>query len=244
MVSYPLRLPTLPRSLRTSVVEAPIAAELSLRSSSNFLVSIATMSALRLLPRLARPMRRSFASASILRSDKPTRPLDPFPLPFDPALAEAEAERNASRDPVDVVDGWELPPPLDRTGEKPDTMRARLIYQTRKRGILETDLLLSTFARDFLPSMSVEEMQQFDKLLDEPDWDIYYWSIEKRPAPERWADTELLKKCVKKWWSRRTGAKSREGNEGERADGRLQKHARNEGKVVRLMPNLEDIERK
>lgn len=32
------------------------------------------------------------------------------------------------------------------------------------------------------------------QLLDEPDWDIYYWSIEKRHPPERWADTELLAK--------------------------------------------------
>lgn len=154
------------------------------------------MSALRLLPRLAAQplLRRGLATTSTLRADRPSRPLDPFPLPFDPALAEAEAARNASRDPVDVVDGWELPPPLDRTGEAPETMRARLIYQTRKRGILETDLLLSTFARDFLPSMSVEEMKLFDKLLDEPDWDIYYWSIEKRPAPERWQDSELLAK--------------------------------------------------
>ncbi|KLT39220.1 DUF339-domain-containing protein [Cutaneotrichosporon oleaginosum] len=175
---------------------------------------------LRLASRLAfRPVfARTLASSSRVRNDRPERPRDPFPLPFDPALAEAEAARNALRDPTDVVDGWELPPPLDRTGEAPETLRARLIYQTRKRGILETDLLLSTFARDFLPSMDVQEMQQFDKLLDEPDWDIYYWAIEKRPAPERWADTPLLAK--------------------------LRKHARNEGKVVRLMPNLEDIERK
>lgn len=160
-------------------------------------ITTTTMTAaLRLLPRLARPsvLRRGLASTATIRADQPSRPLDPFPLPFDPALAEAEAARNAQRDPTEVVDGWQLPPPLDRTGESPETMRARLIYQTRKRGILETDLLLSTFARDFLPSMSVEEMKVFDKLLDEPDWDIYYWSIEKRPAPERWANSELLAK--------------------------------------------------
>ncbi|GMK59020.1 hypothetical protein CspeluHIS016_0700350 [Cutaneotrichosporon spelunceum] len=172
---------------------------------------------LRLATRIARPARpltRSLASSCV----RAERLRDPFPLPFDPALAEAAAARNALRDPTEVVDGWELPPPLDRTGEQPAALRARLIYQTRKRGILETDLLLSTFARDFLPAMSVDEMQQFDKLLDEPDWDIYYWAIEKRPAPERWAETALLAK--------------------------LRKHARNEGRVVRLMPNLEDIDRK
>jgi succinate dehydrogenase flavin-adding protein (antitoxin of CptAB toxin-antitoxin module) len=31
-----------------------------------------------------------------------------------------------------------------------------------------------------------------DQLLDEPDWDIYYWSIEKREPPPRWKGTKLL----------------------------------------------------
>jgi hypothetical protein len=38
------------------------------------------------------------------------------------------------------------------------------VYQTRKRGTLETDLLLSTFARDELPKMGLEEMREFDKV--------------------------------------------------------------------------------
>ena len=57
-----------------------------------------------------------------------------------------------------------MPRPLDRTGESEKALRARLIYQTRKRGTLESDLLLSTFARDFLDTMSVEELQLFDKV--------------------------------------------------------------------------------
>lgn len=33
-------------------------------------------------------------------------------------------------------------------------------------------------------------------MLDEPDWDIYYWSIEKRNPPERWAGSKLLEQYV------------------------------------------------
>ena len=55
-------------------------------------------------------------------------------------------------------------PPLERHNESEETLRARLVYQSRKRGTLESDLLLSTFARDFLPTMSVEEMQEYDKV--------------------------------------------------------------------------------
>jgi len=51
-------------------------------------------------------------------------------------------------------------------------------------------------------------------LLDEPDWDIYYWSTGKRTPPERWTESPILK--------------------------RLATHARNEGKVVRRMPALSD----
>jgi hypothetical protein len=89
---------------------------------------------------------------------------DPFPLPFDPALAEAHAAARAKRNPEEVIDEWAMPPPLDRTGETPEVMRARLVYQTRKRGTLENDLLFSTFAVQELPRMSFEEMKVFDKV--------------------------------------------------------------------------------
>lgn len=32
------------------------------------------------------------------------------------------------------------------------------------------------------------------QLLDENDWDVFYWATEKKEAPERWAKTELLAK--------------------------------------------------
>jgi succinate dehydrogenase assembly factor 2 len=43
-------------------------------------------------------------------------------------------------------------------------MRARLMYQSRKRGTLESDLLLSTFARDVLAGMGEEELREYDKV--------------------------------------------------------------------------------
>ena len=50
------------------------------------------------------------------------------------------------------------------------------------------------------------------QLLDEADWDIYYWATEKRTPPDHWVDSPLLEQ--------------------------LKIHARNEGKVVRKMPSL------
>ncbi|KAH6712905.1 Flavinator of succinate dehydrogenase-domain-containing protein [Leptodontidium sp. MPI-SDFR-AT-0119] len=72
--------------------------------------------------------------------------------------------------------------PLRRTGEDPNTMRARLLYQCRKRGTLESDLLMSTFAEAHLREMTPTQMAQLDIFLDENDWDIYYWATQE-PTP-------------------------------------------------------------
>lgn len=97
--------------------------------------------------------------------------------------------------------------PLRRVGEDVVTTRARLLYQSRKRGTLESDLLLSTFASAHLATMTPTQLEQYDRFLDENDWDIYYWvtqdevaeaspveaeagesNIRERPAHE-WAQT-------------------------------------------------------
>ena len=90
--------------------------------------------------------------------------------------------------------------PLRRTGEDPNTTRARLLCsqaphsyfipeldadhdfiadQSRKRGTLESDLLMSTFAEAHLRDMSPAQMAQYDLFLDENDWDIYYWATQE-----------------------------------------------------------------
>ncbi|KAM9913845.1 hypothetical protein OXX59_005292 [Metschnikowia pulcherrima] len=85
--------------------------------------------------------------------------------------------------------------PIKRTGESIDVKRARLTYQSRKRGILESDLLLSRFAKKHLHTFSMEQLNEYDQLLDEPDWDIYYWATKNfdvTPLPEKWQKSEIL----------------------------------------------------
>ncbi|KAG0349783.1 succinate dehydrogenase assembly factor 2 [Podila minutissima] len=125
-------------------------------------------------------------------------------------------DHDDARDNIDP-DGFQTPytnlPPLPRDpDESLQTIRARLTYQSRKRGILETDLLLSTFAKEFLGKMTLDECKRFDKFMDEPDWDIYYWVTGKKEVPERWKGDAIFEKIVK--------------------------HAKNEGRVVRQMPAL------
>lgn len=125
--------------------------------------------------RLAGPARLPLLvpSARYVHQSKPTPPnerpslaTDPYPLPLTQPLADdpSAAPQRSGQTSLDTLDEeLSLPQPLDRTGEDVDTLRARLVYQTRKRGTLETDLILSTFAKEHLPTMSEEEMKQFDK---------------------------------------------------------------------------------
>ncbi|KAK6463731.1 Flavinator of succinate dehydrogenase-domain-containing protein [Scheffersomyces coipomensis] len=85
--------------------------------------------------------------------------------------------------------------PIVREGETIDVKRARLVYQSRKRGILESDLLLSRFAKKHLSTFNDEELDEYDKLLDEPDWDIYYWATKNytvTPLPDKWKNSKIL----------------------------------------------------
>lgn len=61
--------------------------------------------------------------------------------------------------------------------------------QSRKRGTLESDLLLSTFASANLPTLPSHLLDQYDLLLDENDWDIYYWATQLEPESSSQAHT-------------------------------------------------------
>lgn len=99
--------------------------------------------------------------------------------------------------------------PLKRVGEDVTTKRARLLYQSRKRGILESDLLLSTFADVYLRTMTAEQLQEYDSFLDENDWDIYYWATQDPPSDEPGAATPPPEDTLTETW-KETGAKSGE----------------------------------
>ncbi|KAI9747252.1 MAG: succinate dehydrogenase assembly factor 2 [Lichina confinis] len=105
------------------------------------------------------------------------------PQSTDSASANAAEETDQKELGVGELEGAKFKvEPLRRTGEDVKTMRARLLYQSRKRGTLESDLLLSTFADTNLGKMTTSQLQQYDLFLDENDWDIYYWATQE-PSP-------------------------------------------------------------
>ena len=157
---------------------------------------------------------------------------DPWPLPFTPEhIASTSPSKPTNPDEIELK-----MEPIDRTYETDlEVTKKRLVYQARKRGMLEGDLLLATFARDNLGRMSAAEVKEFDEvtslsyslvarasaggslrsdfvlwadttdsrsslsliqLMDENDWDIFYWAVNRKEPPPRWADSELLEKSV------------------------------------------------
>ncbi|OIW30045.1 hypothetical protein CONLIGDRAFT_661544 [Coniochaeta ligniaria NRRL 30616] len=94
-----------------------------------------------LLPTLSRPMATASRHPSNLPSEaSPSQPGKPL------RLGELEGASF-------------LIHPLKRSGEDVPTIRARLLYQSRKRGTLESDLLLSTFASQHLDSISRAQLE-------------------------------------------------------------------------------------
>jgi len=83
-----------------------------------------------------------------------------------------------------------------------DLMRSRLIYQSRKRGILENCIIFTTFADKYLKTFSFEQLQKYDALINSKfdEWDLYAWSIGSKPAPQEFNNDilKLLKDHVQK----------------------------------------------
>ena len=122
----------------------------------------------------------AFLMSRITRLVSHTHPLSPLSTvcirhskPFIPQPFRSYSSTPDSSDPPPIDDSM-LPQPIDRSYETPDVTRARLLYQSRKRGILETDLLLSTFAHKHLPTMSDSEMREYDKVC-QPTWEYLWW---------------------------------------------------------------------
>lgn len=98
----------------------------------------------------------------------------------------------------DIIDFPNMGPPIpdypEKPGEAMEVKRARLLYQSRKRGISENGLLLSNFAAKFLNGFDEKQLKEFDVLINKPsnDWDLYYWILEKQDTPVEF-ETSVMK---------------------------------------------------
>lgn len=63
--------------------------------------------------------------------------------------------------------------------------RRRLIHRSLYTGMKETDLLLGPFAQRHVPDFSTEQLDRYERLLEEADPDIFDWATGRQPVPAR-----------------------------------------------------------
>ncbi|XP_023165170.1 succinate dehydrogenase assembly factor 2-B, mitochondrial [Drosophila hydei] len=106
-------------------------------------------------------------------------------------------ESTSTKDDI-IVDFEDPDLPLPEYPKRPDepldARKQRLMYQSRKRGMLENDLLLSTFAHKYLKDFNAHQTALYDELINgvSNDWDLYYWATRVKPTPAKY-DTEIMK---------------------------------------------------
>ena len=61
--------------------------------------------------------------------------------------------------------------------------RKRLLYRSRYRGCLESDLLFGGFADQYLMTLDRRQLDRYDALLDESDHDLLAWMLGRSPVP-------------------------------------------------------------
>ncbi|XP_053669036.1 succinate dehydrogenase assembly factor 2, mitochondrial-like [Anopheles marshallii] len=101
------------------------------------------------------------------------------------------------RPPTPMIDledkSLPIPEYKEKKNEPLQLQKSRLLYQSRKRGMLENGLLLSTFAAKYLAEMNPTQTKLYDRLINLPsnDWDIFYWATGVKPTPKEY-DNEVM----------------------------------------------------
>ena len=69
--------------------------------------------------------------------------------------------------------------------ESVSVRRKRLLYRSRYRGLLESDLLFGRFADRHLCSLNAIQLDRYEALLGESDCDLLAWISGSAPVPDR-----------------------------------------------------------
>lgn len=82
------------------------------------------------------------------------------------------------------------------TTEDSETLRARLLYQSKKRGILENDLIIGGFARRHLAEMDGGELKAYDRIINGPhmEWDLFHYCAGKKKPPPELAECRVFQR--------------------------------------------------
>jgi antitoxin CptB len=80
-----------------------------------------------------------------------------------------------------------------RSSEGLDRRRRRLLFRAWRRGTRELDLIMGRFLDEAVGTLSEAEIDEFERLCNVPDLELYAWIVGSRPVPPEY-DTELLRR--------------------------------------------------
>lgn len=81
--------------------------------------------------------------------------------------------------------------------EDTELLRKRLGFQSRYRGMVEMDLICGGFANVHLPTLTRDELQQYDEILRQLDYELFHWLLEGYPVPPEILKLPVWEKLVK-----------------------------------------------
>jgi antitoxin CptB len=64
----------------------------------------------------------------------------------------------------------------------------RIRYRAWHRGFREADLILGPFADRHLDRLDGDQLDRLERLLDQPDQDLYDWIVGRQPTPAAFDD--------------------------------------------------------
>ncbi|CAN7339130.1 succinate dehydrogenase assembly factor 2 [Phenylobacterium sp. LjRoot219] len=68
----------------------------------------------------------------------------------------------------------------------------KLKFRAWRRGFREADLILGPFADQHVAGFTAEQLDEFERLLEVPDHDLYAWIVDRLPTPPEW-DGDLMR---------------------------------------------------
>ncbi len=88
-----------------------------------------------------------------------------------------------------------------------DTRRKRLFYRANHRGTYENDLMIGGFVRERLASMSEQELDEIETIMEFPDAELADWLTGRKPIPAD-ADSPMLRRIREAALARQGGNKT------------------------------------
>jgi antitoxin CptB len=74
-----------------------------------------------------------------------------------------------------------------------DVRRRKILFRAWHRGTREMDLIMGRFADAALPGLADAELDQFERLIEAPDQDLFSWIMDEADAPGDY-DSPLFRK--------------------------------------------------